>query len=267
MGDLFKFDPFGIFTGGDAAADAAKSAAKTTAKYQTEALDYLKQKEAIPQKFRESALTGLGDIYGLGEAGAQEKFFSGLESSPIYSGIMSGQRAGEESILRNAAATGGLRSGNAQYNLADYNTRLKNDALLSAYNNQVSGLQGLAGLPSMAPQIANMTAGVGQTLGQGQVAAAQAQAQGQQNMFGNLMGLGQLGLMAFSDILLKDNIHKAGEENGINYYTWDWNEKAKELGMAGSAIGVLAQEIEQTRPDLVVIIAGYKAVNYGGLLL
>jgi hypothetical protein len=252
MGDLFKFDPFGIFTGGDAAADAAKSAAKTTAKYQTEALDYLKQKEAIPQKFRESA---------------QEKFFSGLESSPIYSGIMSGQRAGEESILRNAAATGGLRSGNAQYNLADYNTRLKNDALLSAYNNQVSGLQGLAGLPSMAPQIANMTAGVGQTLGQGQVAAAQAQAQGQQNMFGNLMGLGQLGLMAFSDILLKDNIHKAGEENGINYYTWDWNEKAKELGMAGSAIGVLAQEIEQTRPDLVVIIAGYKAVNYGGLLL
>lgn len=251
--------------GGDDAADAAKGAAKIQADYQRQALDYLKQTEALPQKFREGALTGLGDIYGMGAPGAQQKFFSGLEQSPLYSAIMSGQGAGEESILRNASATGGLRSGNAQYNLADYNTKLKNEALLTSYNSQVGGLQGLAGIQSMAPQIAGMTAGIGQTLGQGQIAAAQAQQQGNQNMFGNATQLAGLGALIFSDIRLKESIVKIGNIGDFNLYSWDWNDTAKAMGFDGSSIGVIAQEVENIRPDLVVEINGYKAVNYGGI--
>lgn len=252
--------------GGDDAADAAKGAAKIQADYQLKALDYLKQTEALPQKFREGALTGLGDIYGLGEPGAQQKFFSGLESSPLYGAIMSGQGAGEEAILRNAAATGGLRSGNAQYNLADYNTKLKNEALLTSYNSQVGGLQGLAGIQSMAPQIAGMTAGIGQTLGQGQIASAQAQQQGNQNLFGNLTQLGGLlSLAAFSDERLKTNIVNIGKIGKFNHYSWDWNEEAERLGLSGSSNGVMAHEVEEVSPELVTVINGYKAVNYAGI--
>lgn len=251
--------------GGDDSAKAAKSAAKIQTDFQREALDYLKQTEALPQKFREGALTGLGNIYGLGAPGSQEEFFSNLERTPLYGAIMSGRDAGEEAILRNASVTGGLRSGNTQYNLADYNTQLKNQALLTAYNDQVSGLQGLAGLPSNANQIAASTAGIGQTLAQGQIAAAQAKQQGNQNMFNNAVGLAGLGAMVFSDLRLKDNVAKIGTSNGFNIYSWSWNEKASELGLYGDGVGVIAQEVEQTRPDLVVVINGYKAVNYGGL--
>lgn len=262
MGGILKFDPFGIFGSGDDAANAAKEAAQTQADYQREALNYLKQTEKLPQQLREGALTGLGDIYGIGGPESQNKFFSGLESNPIYSAIMSGKAAGEDAILRNASATGGLRSGNASYNLADYNTKLKNEALLSSYNNQVQGLQGLAGIQSMAPQIANATTGIGQTLAQGTTGAAQANQQYQQNQTNTLMGLGSLGLLAFSDVRLKENIKSIGRIGKYNKYSWDWSESAKAFGLHGSSEGVMAHEVEDDDPSLVSIVDGYKVVDY-----
>ena len=110
----------------------------------------------------------------------------------------------EEAIMRHASATGGLRSGNVQEAMYDYNTQLQNQALLQSYNQQLQGLQGLAGLPSYAPQIASGMAGVGQTLGQGvsgagqtiaqgQVAAGQAQQQGLQGISSIIgAGMGQI---------------------------------------------------------------------------
>lgn len=266
MGDLEKIyntTGLGAFLGGgDDAGDAARDAAKIQADYQIQALNYLKEREKIPQQFREGALTGLGDIYGLGTPEAQQKFFSGLKESPIYTAMMEGRGAGEDAILRNASATGGLRSGNANYALADFNKKLQNEALLTSYNTQTQGLQGLAGIQSMAPQIAQATSGIGQTLAQGQVAGANAEQQAQQNMFGNLMGLGSLGIMAFSDFRLKENIKNIGTIGKYNLYQWDWNEKANELGLTGSATGVMADEVEQYDPSLVSIVDGYKAVDY-----
>lgn len=255
LGDIFV---------ADRTADASKSAARTQANAQREALAYLKEREAIPQKFREGALTGLGDIYGLGDDVAQSEFFAGLERNPLYGAIMSGRDAGEEAILRNASATGGLRSGNAQYNLADYNTQLKNQALLTAYNDQVSGLQGLAGLPSMAPQIAAGITGIGQTQAQGKIAQAQIWNDAYSNASNNMMGLAQLG-MNFSDERLKENIFLIGHNGRFNIYSWDWNEEAKKLGLSGSSTGVMASEVEETNPELVSEINGYKAVNYEGI--
>ena len=74
------------------------------------------------------------------------------------------------------------------------------------------------------------------------------------------------GLIAASDITLKTNITPKGTVNGFNWYAWTWNDKAHELGLSGEAEGVIAQEIEMTRPDLVVMQDGYKAVNYMGVL-
>ena len=250
------------------AAKASKKGAETQAAAQMEALAYLKEREELPQQFREEALRGLGGLYGLeGGTGDQQELIDRAISSPLYQSIMGGQEAGEESILRSAAATGGLRSGNVQENLYDYNTQLQNKALLESYNQQLQGLTGLAGLPSNAPQIAQGISGIGQTLGQGQIAAGQAQQAGQQQQWNNLMGLANLGVSAygaemFSDRRLKNNLEKIDEINGHNWYVWDWNIVANKMGLEGRSEGVLADELVKTNPECIGIKDGFMIVDY-----
>lgn len=77
---------------------------------------------------------------------------------------------------------------------------------------------------------------------------------------GTLMGL-------FSDKKLKENIKPIGKSaNGHNLYTWDWNEKAKGLGIDSPTTGVIAQEVMKYMPEAVFKDAnGYYKVNYGVL--
>lgn len=242
----------------------AEDAAEVQAQAQREALDYLKQTERLPQALREGALTGLGSEYGL-TLGADGKFVSDgrsiiqrAEASPFYQTAI---QRGEEGVLRNASATGGLRSGNANEALAAVNQ----NALMASYANQLSGLQGMAQLPSNANNIASSMAGVGQTVAQGMVGGAQSAAAAQQNNFNNAMGAGALamqGYETFSDERLKEDIRPAGKRNGHNVYTWLWNEAAKALGLSGRSSGVLAQEVEKTHPHAVTERHGFKCVDY-----
>jgi hypothetical protein len=70
-----------------------------------------------------------------------------------------------------------------------------------------------------------------------------------------------------SDERLKENIKKIGKsKNGHNLYTWDWNDRAKELGVNSPTTGVIAQEIIKYMPEAVTKHAdGYYMVNYGAL--
>lgn len=265
IGDMFGFgsDP------GEQAAQASIAGSEIQAQYQREALDYLKETEALPQEFREGSLRQIAGAYGVpGGVGSQQEMIDRAIKSPLYGAIMGGQEAGEEAILRSASATGGLRSGNVQENLYDYNVQLQNKALLESYNQQMQGLQGLSGLPSLAPQIATQTGAIGTTLGQGQIAAGQAIQTGGQQQAGNLMGLGQLGLQAygmFSDRRLKKNIKKIGFLNGFNIYSWDWNIVAQKMGLSGSTIGCMADEVYTERPDAVSIKDLFMFVHYDKL--
>ena len=252
--------------GGSDAADASIAGSQIQAQYQREALDYMKEREAVPQKYREGALDQMAGAYGVeGGTGSQQEIIDRSLASPLYGQLMGGKEAGEEAILRNASATGGLRSGNVQSNLYDYNVQLQNQALLQSYNQQMQGLQGLAQLPSLAPQIAQQTGAIGTTLGQGQIAAGQAQQTGGQMGIGNMMGMGQLGLQAydmFSDRRLKKNIKKIGFVKGFNLYSWDWNIVAQKMGLTGNTIGCMADEVYTERPDAVGIKDLFMIVNY-----
>jgi hypothetical protein len=255
--------------GGDGGAgDAAMEGANTTAAYQREALAYLKEADALPRELREDSLKRLAGALGLpGGEGSQQEIISRALRSPLYGALMSGQEMGEEAIMRHAGQTGGLRSGNLQHNLVDYNTQLQNKALLESYNQQIGGLQGLGGLPSLALPIANQTAGIGQTLGQGIIAKAQAEQAGQQQGIGNLLGLGQLGVAAygagmFSDRRLKKNIKYLYQEGQWNIYSWDWNKIAEKLGLSGSTIGCMADEVFPVEPKAVTIKDGFLFVLY-----
>jgi hypothetical protein len=75
------------------------------------------------------------------------------------------------------------------------------------------------------------------------------------------------GMYFLSDEELKDNIKLIGKsENGHNLYTWDWNDKAKKLGITDPTTGVIAQEVIKYMPEAVTKNAnGYYMVNYGVL--
>jgi len=86
-------------------------------------------------------------------------------------------------------------------------------------------------------------------------------------------GLGNLAAAAIpfifgSDERLKENIREVGtSSDGHTLYRWEWNEKAKELGVDSQVpFGVLAQEVLKTDPMSVVETdEGYYAINYKGL--
>lgn len=272
---------FGGITGQNAA-DSAEKAARIQAAAQREALEYLKETEAIPQAFREGALTNIGAYYGIGidpETGefmqidatmpTQQQQIDQAMASPLYSSIMSGREAGEEALARRGAMGSGLRGGATTSSLINYNTDLQNEALMSSFQDQrnqeaqrLSGLGSLAQIPSNVNAIANTQMGIGQTQAQGVTAAAQAR----QDAMGNLFGLGgQLGSAALmapvvSDVRLKDDIVRISETSHpyIDKYEWEWR---KESGKKGREKGFLAQEIESVWPEFVVTGAdGYKRI-------
>jgi len=80
-------------------------------------------------------------------------------------------------------------------------------------------------------------------------------------------GMDQLGqavgiaasLYGMSDSRMKENVEFDGTWNGHNVYTYNFK------GSNTRSRGVMAQEIEITRPDAVVEVEGIKHVNYGVL--
>jgi hypothetical protein len=175
--------------GSQYAADQGLKGSQTSAAAQQQALDYLRQADQLPTGLRESALRSLGANYGIGYGADGSVTNTGgsitdrAMASPFYQAAV---QQGENSVLRNASATGGLRSGSTSENLAQVNQ----NALLSAYNDQIAGLQGLSSLPSNANNIAGYMSGIGNTLGQGQANYGNIIGQGQIN-YGNTLGQGQ----------------------------------------------------------------------------
>lgn len=247
----------GSLTGANKAAQGALEGAQISADAQRDALNYLKETERLPQALREGALGVFGGLYGLGDMSTQDAL-SKITGSEMYNQVLRSRDAGEEAILRNASATGGLRSGNVNDALARYNTELEQQAFFQG----LQGLQGLAQLPSNANNIAATTAGIGNTLAQGQVAAGQATAAGRGAALSAAI---QGGAAFFSDSRLKDNIKPAGTRNGLPWYTWTWNSEAEKLGLFGDDEGVMAHEIASIKPEAVRVDRNYLTVDYSAL--
>ena len=87
---------------------------------------------------------------------------------------------------------------------------------------------------------------------------------------GILLGLhvgGDITAFSASDKRLKNNLEKINDPldklNKINGYTFDWIEKEGVHSNKGHDMGVIAQEIEEVLPEIVVTREnGYKAVRY-----
>ncbi len=236
---------------GKTAATATQNAADTSVAFQQDALNYLKQSQEPLLEAQQFGLSGLMDYYG----GNQQGVIDTAMQSPYYTSMLA---QGEEATLRNAAATGGLRSGTTQNALAANSQNVLN----SAIGQQLGGLQTLSGFQPNTSAVANATTGIGNTMAQGITGAAQAEQQG----INNLISLGTSVAGMFSDERLKENIKRVGKVNGFNWYSWTWNSIAEGLGLTGESQGVLAQEVEKSSPELINMREGFKTVNYAGIL-
>lgn len=186
--------------GGAMSSSAQKSAAKTAAGAQTAATEasiaeQRRQFDAMQALFRPYVEAGGGalarqlDLTGVSGPEAQQRAIQAIEMGPEYAALT---RAGEESILQSAAATGGLRGGNVQSALAKF----RPEVLSSLLNQQYQRLGGLTqlGQASAAGQAAGgmgIASNISNLYGQrGEALAGSALARGQANanMWGNIAG-------------------------------------------------------------------------------
>ena len=72
-----------------------------------------------------------GDLVGLGGSAAQQDAIRALEGSPQFTSLV---QQGENALLQNASATGGLRGGNIQSALAQFRPQILSSLIESQYN-------------------------------------------------------------------------------------------------------------------------------------
>ena len=202
----------GSLVGGVMSSNAQKKAAKSAASAEVQAAEL--QIEESRRQFDEirqlmspyvsagnEAMSQQKALLGLAGNEAQASAINALQNSSQFAAL---QQQGENAILQNAAATGGLRGGNTQGALAQFRPALLNQLIESQYSK-------LGGLTSLGQ---NAAAGVGnagltttgminQSLGNiGSANAGAALAKGQANVnmiggitnaFGTLAGSGAFG--------------------------------------------------------------------------
>jgi len=195
----------GDLTGANAAADAASQAAALQAGLSREGIaEQRRQFDALQAllapfvKTGTSALGGQADILGLNGDAAQNSAIASIQSSPQFSTLL---KSGENAILQNASATGGLRGGNTQRALMEYSPTLLSQLIEQQYSR-------LGGLTSLGQNSAAQTGNAGMQTGanianllqqQGAAQAGGILAQGglQRQIFSDALNLGSTAAKAF----------------------------------------------------------------------
>jgi len=93
--------------------------------------------------FQTGATAGTAAVDG---SAAQSGAIASLMNSPLYESLF---RNGEQAILQNGSATGGLRGGNIQGSLANFGR----DTLSQVIQNQIANLSGVAGAGQNASNV------------------------------------------------------------------------------------------------------------------
>lgn len=152
--------------GGLLSSDAQSNAADKASAAQSEAsaagiAEQRRQFEAIQALLKPyvdaggGALSGQMNLLGLNGAGPQQTAITGIENSPAFTSMT---EQGENAILSNASATGGLRGGNTQGALSLFRPRLLSSLIQQQFQN-------LGGLTSIGQNAAAGTGNAGMATG------------------------------------------------------------------------------------------------------
>jgi hypothetical protein len=173
------------------AADAQSRAADAGVAEQRRQFDQIRQ---LLNPYVQAGTGALGQQQALiGASGpqAQQQAIDALRNSPQFTAL---QKQGENSILANASATGGLRGGNTQAALAQFSPALLSQLIDSQYS-RLGGLTSLGQNAAAGVGNAGMQTGANvSNLLQQQGAAQAGNSLAQGRIFGNTVnGLAQLG--------------------------------------------------------------------------
>ncbi|WP_198079306.1 hypothetical protein [Acinetobacter calcoaceticus] len=141
------------------------------------------------------ALAGQQDLLGLNGMQAQQDAISGISNSAEYKTYLD---QGQNAILQNASATGGLRGGNTQAALSQFAPQLLNQMINQRFSN-LGGLTALgqnaaAGVGNAGMQSAGNIGNLMQQMGAAQAGNYMAQGQASANMWGGVANaLGTIG--------------------------------------------------------------------------
>ena len=191
--------------GGVMSSKAQKSAAKTAANAQIDASEMgveeqRRQFDAVQKLLKPYADAGLGgltgqqDLLGINGNVAQQAAINNINNS---SEMQTYLQQGENAILQNASATGGLRGGNTQAALAQFRPQLLNQLINQRYQNYAGltslGQNAAAGTGNAGMQTASNISNLYQQTGAAQAGAALAQGQANANMWNGVTGaIGQV---------------------------------------------------------------------------
>jgi hypothetical protein len=179
---------------GDAAEDAAAVQAGSAEAGIAEARAAREQMRQLLMPYYQAGIPAMQQqqaFLGLQGPGAEQTAIAGVQNSPTMQAMM---QQGENAILQNASATGGLRGGNVQGALAQFRPQL----LAQEIENRYARLGGFTSLgQNAAAGVGNAGMQTGQNIGnllqqQGAALAGGQVAQGQ--MFGNMAGAVNQGL-------------------------------------------------------------------------
>ena len=153
------------------------------------------------QPYAQAGAPALGQqqaLLGLQGPQAQQQAISALQASPQFQAL---QQQGENAILQNASATGGLRGGNVQAALAQFRPQILSSLIDQQYNR-------LGGLSSMGQLTTQNIASMGQASGARQAAAGQQTAANISNLMGT-QGAAQAGGILGQQSALSGGINQA----------------------------------------------------------
>lgn len=180
--------------GGLLQAKAAKDAGKAQARASDEAIaeqqrqfDYQKELLQPYVDFGDDATVELRQLAGLDGEQAQAQAIQSIEQGPEF---LSLYKQGEQAILANASATGGLRGGNTQEALAKFRPQLLSAQIsdrysrLGAFSNQ--GQSAAAGTANLSQGFAANTSQILAQRGAAQAGASLGAARGYGNAIGGI---------------------------------------------------------------------------------
>ena len=195
----------GSVAAGYMSSKAQKKAANTAANAQIDASEksveeQRRQFDAVQKLLKPyadaglSGLTGQQDLLGINGTAAQQAAINNINNS---SEMQTYLQQGENAILQNASATGGLRGGNTQAALAQFRPQLLNQLINQRYQNYAGltslGQNAAAGTGNAGMQTASNISNLYQQTGAAQAGAALAQGQANANMWNGVTGaIGQV---------------------------------------------------------------------------
>ncbi|WP_228203541.1 hypothetical protein [Acinetobacter sp. ACNIH1] len=199
--------------GGALSSRAQRKAANTAANAQIEASEMgveeqRRQFDAVQKLLKPyadaglSGLTGQQDLLGINGNTAQQAAINNINNS---SEMQTYLQQGENAILQNASATGGIRGGNTQAALAQFRPHLLNQLINQRYQNLAGmtalGQNAAAGTGNAGMQTASNISNLYQQSGAAQAGAALAKGQASADMWngvsqaiGQVSGMKMMGL-------------------------------------------------------------------------